>query len=34
MGATDVTRLAESTSADAGARPDRVVGYLALRFDG
>ena len=33
MGATTVTRLAAATSADAGSRPDRVVGYLALRFD-
>lgn len=33
MGATTVTRLAAATSADAGAGPDRAVGYLALRFD-
>jgi AmmeMemoRadiSam system protein B len=33
MRATTVTQLAAATSADAGAGPDRVVGYLALRFD-
>jgi MEMO1 family protein len=34
MGATTATALASATSADAGAPPDRTVGYLAVRFDG
>lgn len=33
MGATAVTVLASSTSADAGGAPARTVGYLACRFD-
>jgi AmmeMemoRadiSam system protein B len=33
MGATGGTALAASTSADAGGPADRVVGYLAVRFD-
>jgi MEMO1 family protein len=32
MGATGGTVLAQATSADAGAPPDRTVGYLAVEF--
>ncbi len=33
MGARKASPLAAATSADAGAPPDRTVGYLAVRFD-
>jgi len=34
MGASGGTVLAQATSADAGAPPDRTVGYLAVEFRG
>ncbi len=33
MGAASGTKLAATTSADAGGPSDRTVGYLAVRFD-